>query len=86
MTLPVHEEDQQRVIYREGCAQTAVENPPQSPLMAYFEEAKKSKEELEEKYNNEQNNFSQSELEEMMEKRLSCQAKEKNSSHLIASI
>ena len=65
MTLPVHEEDQQRVIYREGCAQTAVENPPQSPLMAYFEEAKKSKEELEEKYNTDQNK--QSELEELME-------------------
>ena len=59
MTLPVHEEDQQRVVYREGFAEAAIENAPQSPLMAYFEEAKKSKKELEEKYMDEQIDFNE---------------------------
>ena len=46
MTLPVHEEDQQTVIYRDGNAEQAIEDRPTSPLMAYFQETTKSKEML----------------------------------------
>ena len=36
MTLPVHEEHKQRVVCLPGTEAARVENPPTSPLLAYF--------------------------------------------------
>ena len=41
MTLPVHEENKQRVCFMQGSEANQVENPPVSPLLSYFEECQK---------------------------------------------
>ena len=41
MTLPVHEENKQTVVCLPGHEAKRVENPPVSPLIAYFNECKK---------------------------------------------
>ena len=55
------------MVYKEGFAQSAIEKAPQSALMAYFDEAKKSKLEIEEKFSKEQIDCSEEELKLKME-------------------